>query len=78
VISGTVKVADVVRELKSFSLNVDITDPHADSDELMHEYGFSLSKNLANDYDAVLITVPTTTIKCWMTPILQGFRNQLQ
>jgi UDP-N-acetyl-D-glucosamine/UDP-N-acetyl-D-galactosamine dehydrogenase len=52
------KVADVVKELKSFSLNVDITDPHADSDELKHEYGFSLTENLAKDYDAVLITVP--------------------
>ncbi len=36
------KVADVVKELKSFSLNVDVTDPHADSDELKHEYGFEL------------------------------------
>lgn len=57
------KVADVVNELKSFSLNVDITDPHADSDELMHEYGFSLSAQLANDYDAVLVTVPHNDYK---------------
>lgn len=52
------KVADVVNELKSFSLNVDITDPFADSDELNHEYGFCLTRQLANDYDAVLVTVP--------------------
>src|SRR5450432_2712233 len=38
------KVADVVKELKSFLLNVDITDPHAGSEELKHEYGFSLSQ----------------------------------
>ena len=52
------KVADVVKELKSFSLNVDITDPFAESDELKHEYGFALVEHLADDYDAVLIAVP--------------------
>ncbi len=36
------KVIDVVRELKSFGTNVDIYDPEASSDELHHEYGFSL------------------------------------
>jgi UDP-N-acetyl-D-galactosamine dehydrogenase len=52
------KVADVVKELRSFSLNVDITDPFASSNELNHEYGFSLSEKLAGEYDAVIITVP--------------------
>lgn len=52
------KVADVVKELKSFSLNVDVTDPHASSEELQHEYGFSLTGVLSNDYDAVIVTVP--------------------
>src|SRR5688572_14637643 len=52
------KVADVVKELKSFSLKVDIADPFADSDEPVMEYGFPLSPQLADDYDAILITVP--------------------
>ena len=52
------KVADVIKELQSFSLQVHVTDPHADSQELMHEYGFELTKELSNDYDAVIITVP--------------------
>ena len=52
------KVADVVKELKSFYVNVDVEDPYADSDELMHEYGFGLSEKLSDDYDAVIITVP--------------------
>ena len=47
-----------MKELKSFSLNVDVTDPHADSDELMHEYGFGLTNEIRNDYEAVIITVP--------------------
>jgi UDP-N-acetyl-D-galactosamine dehydrogenase len=52
------KVADVVKALKSFYVNVDVEDPHADSDELKHEYGFELCSNIANDYDAVIVTVP--------------------
>jgi UDP-N-acetyl-D-galactosamine dehydrogenase len=51
------KVADVVNELRSFSLNVDVTDPHANSDEMQREYGFGLSP-VGNDYEAVIITVP--------------------
>jgi len=57
------KVADVVKELKSFSLNVQVTDPHAESAELLHEYGFELTSQLDNDYDAVLVTVPHNAYK---------------
>ena len=52
------KVADIVKELHSFSLEVDITDPHADSEDLEHEYGFKLADRAGTDYDAVIITVP--------------------
>jgi len=51
------KVADVVKELQSFYLNVDVVDPHADSEELKHEYGFGLAATVGKDYDAVIITV---------------------
>ncbi len=57
------KVADVVKELKAFSLNVDVTDPYAESDELKHEYGFELTPQTANDYDAVIVTVPHNEYK---------------
>ena len=57
------KVADVVKELQSFSLNVDVADPHADSEELKHEYGFGLAEKTATDYDAVIITVPHNDYK---------------
>ena len=52
------KVADVVKALKSYYVNVDVEDPYADSDELKHEYGFELTANPSNDYDAVIVTVP--------------------
>jgi UDP-N-acetyl-D-galactosamine dehydrogenase len=53
------KVADVIQELKNFSVNVDIVDPHANSDELHHEYGFRLTpeNNIRQDYDAVIVAV---------------------
>lgn len=51
------KVADVVKELREFYVNVDVVDPHADSAELEHEYGFGLAKETASDYDAVIVTV---------------------
>jgi UDP-N-acetyl-D-glucosamine/UDP-N-acetyl-D-galactosamine dehydrogenase len=57
------KVADVVRELKSFSLQVHVTDPYADSSELQHEYGFELTTELSNDYEAIIITVPHNAYK---------------
>lgn len=50
------KVADIVKELKSFSVKVDVVDPHADSEELKHEYGFGLSK-IAKGYDGVIVAV---------------------
>jgi UDP-N-acetyl-D-galactosamine dehydrogenase len=52
------KVVDVIRELESFSVTVDIVDPHADAEELRHEYGLSLVKNPpANTYDAIIVAV---------------------
>ena len=57
------KVADVVKELKSYSLNVDITDPYANSDEMKHEYGFGLTTQLSKNYDAVIVTVPHNDYK---------------
>ena len=52
------KVADIIKELKSYSLQVHVTDPYANSNELNHEYGFQLTPDLANDYAAVIVTVP--------------------
>jgi UDP-N-acetyl-D-galactosamine dehydrogenase len=57
------KVADVVKALKSYYLNVDVEDPHADSDELKHEYGFGLTTEIGNDYDAVIVSVPHNDYK---------------
>ena len=53
------RVADLINELKSYEVNVDVVDPYANSEELMHEYGFGLSPspNGAGRYDAVIVAV---------------------
>lgn len=51
------KVIDIVNELKSYQVHVDMIDPHADSDEMQHEYGVPLISNASNDYDAIIVAV---------------------
>lgn len=51
------KVVDIVNELKSFQVEVDLVDPHASSDEMEHEYGVALKATPGNDYDAIIVAV---------------------
>ncbi|WP_343634504.1 nucleotide sugar dehydrogenase [Fluviicola sp.] len=50
------KVIDVVNELKSFQVKVDLVDPHASSEEMEHEYGVGLVE-IGNNYDAIIVAV---------------------
>lgn len=50
------KVIDVVNELKSFQVHVDLVDPHASSEEMQHEYGVGLVE-IGSDYDAIIVAV---------------------
>nr|WP_321406180.1 nucleotide sugar dehydrogenase [uncultured Carboxylicivirga sp.] len=54
------KVADVVNELKSFSVKVDVIDPHASSEELMHEYGYGLIDEIKDKYNGIIVAVNHT------------------
>ena len=40
-----------------FSINVHITDPYASPNEVAHEYKFSLTEKISEDYDAVILAV---------------------
>ena len=51
------KVIDVIRELESFSVTVDVIDPHADSKEMHEEYGVKLIDKPSNDYEAIIVAV---------------------
>ncbi len=50
------KVSDIVKELKSFGVKVDVSDPNASSEELKHEYGFGLNK-IGKGYDGVIVAI---------------------
>ncbi len=51
------KVADVVNGLKSYGINVDVTDPFASPDDLYKEYGFRLIDRIKEKYDAIVLAV---------------------
>jgi UDP-N-acetyl-D-galactosamine dehydrogenase len=51
------KVVDVINELKSYHINLEIVDPFADHDEVRHEYGIEMHDKIGTDYDAVIVAV---------------------
>jgi UDP-N-acetyl-D-glucosamine/UDP-N-acetyl-D-galactosamine dehydrogenase len=51
------KVADLIKELMQFSVDVHIVDSFASPDEVKHEYGLSIKQSPDSDYDAVIVAV---------------------
>ena len=51
------KIVDIVNELKSFSVNVEVADPHASSHDVQEEYGFSLADEITSGYDGIILAV---------------------
>ncbi|MBK9109323.1 MAG: nucleotide sugar dehydrogenase [Saprospiraceae bacterium] len=51
------KVADLFDELRGYSVNVDVVDPHADAEEVKHEYGIEIKDTPESDYDAIILAV---------------------
>lgn len=51
------KVADLINELKSYGVLVEVTDPYASAKEVKKEYGFVLTEDIADDYNAVIVAV---------------------
>jgi UDP-N-acetyl-D-galactosamine dehydrogenase len=52
------KVIDVIKELKEFGIKVEIFDPQANNEEVMHEYNIELIDSLQeNKYNAVIHAV---------------------
>ena len=51
------KVADLVKELESYKVYVDVVDPYADADEVKHEYDIDLKSKIDKKYDAVIVAV---------------------
>lgn len=51
------KIIDVYKELRSFSVEVEVVDPHADAQEVAEEYHFDLAEAPSGKYDAVIVAV---------------------
>jgi UDP-N-acetyl-D-glucosamine/UDP-N-acetyl-D-galactosamine dehydrogenase len=51
------RAIDVIRELQSFGADVEVYDPHADNEEVKHEYGLSLTAKLDKTYSAIVLAV---------------------
>ncbi|UCG28830.1 MAG: nucleotide sugar dehydrogenase [Bacteroidales bacterium] len=51
------KVFDIVRELDTYGVNVELFDPHASKTEVKEEYGLNLNHSIGKDYDVVIVAV---------------------
>jgi UDP-N-acetyl-D-galactosamine dehydrogenase len=58
------KVVDIVKELKEYNINADVTDPWCSNEEAEHEYGITLTKEpKQNYYDAIILAVAHNEFK---------------
>ena len=51
------RAIDIYKELLSYDLKVDVYDPWADKEEVMHEYGIRSVDKPEDEYDAVVLAV---------------------
>ena len=51
------KVVDIIKELESYKVNVDVIDQYANAQEVKQVYDIDLTENIGKDYDAVILAV---------------------
>jgi UDP-N-acetyl-D-galactosamine dehydrogenase len=67
------KVVDIVGELRSWGVEVVLTDPHADAQELHEEYGLSLGTiDPAHQVDALVVAVAHSEFRAMTSQQLRG------
>lgn len=68
------KIIDMVKELQSFNMNVDVYDHWADKSEVEHEYGIQLIDELkVGFYDAIVLAVDHSDYKEWGEQKIRAF-----
>lgn len=68
------KVADLVKELQSWGINVVVTDPWANAEEVMHEYGIRLGViDASNRVDTLVVAVGHNEFRGLSLGQLKGF-----
>lgn len=85
------KVVDLIKEMESFAVHVEVMDPHANSEEVFENYGFSLIEKATGKYDAVVVAVnhddyadlDESDFAKWLTPngivvdVKGNYRNKI-
>lgn len=69
------KVVDLIKELKDFSLKVDVVDPYALKEEVKDIYDITLSEEPGNNYDAIILAVAHDTYKTISIDYLKSISN---
>jgi UDP-N-acetyl-D-galactosamine dehydrogenase len=70
------KVINVIRELESFSVNVDVIDPWASSEDFMNEYGIGIKAEAdKNAYDAIIVAVNHNEYIDWKAADFEKYFN---
>ena len=70
------KVINVIRELESFSVNVDVIDPWASSEDFMDECGIGIKAEAdENAYDAIILAVNHEEYKHWQAADFKKYFN---
>ncbi|WP_287497374.1 nucleotide sugar dehydrogenase [Pandoraea sp. CB10b_02] len=67
------KVADIVRELRSWNVNVIVTDPWANAEEVAHEYGIELGMiDADHQVDGLIVAVGHNEFRALSPEALRG------
>ena len=75
------RVPDIYKELRSYGVNVEMVDPHANINDFKHEYDIQLSDykavmdNTSGTYDAIIVAVSHIPFKDLK---LDFFKNRLK
>jgi len=51
------KVSDLIKAIARFGIQVDVVDPHADHEEVKHEYDIDMVEAPSGKYDAIVVAV---------------------
>lgn len=70
------KVADLIKELMEYSVNVHTVDPWASPNEVAHEYGIAMIDEPQGKYDAVVVAVPHEKYKEYNEDYFKSILNE--
>jgi UDP-N-acetyl-D-galactosamine dehydrogenase len=53
------RVIDIIKELESYQMNISVYDPWADRNEVLHEYGITLTEDISDlsKYEGIIVAV---------------------